>query len=99
MAEASVDKIIELTNLPPRTLDRVILAGHRVHAGVRSKLDGIVRGVLAGADVVVILKYKAQLVVQVRADSLLLEHHLSREQCSAEPRHIECVAQLKQPLL
>eukprot|EP00965_Chrysotila_dentata_P158109 5223514-Pleurochrysis_carterae.AAC.1 len=29
MAEASVDKMIELTNLPPRTLDRVILAGHR----------------------------------------------------------------------
>eukprot|EP00965_Chrysotila_dentata_P130162 4303698-Pleurochrysis_carterae.AAC.1 len=35
MVEASVDKIfelqIELPNLSPRTLDRVILAGHRVH--------------------------------------------------------------------
>eukprot|EP00965_Chrysotila_dentata_P123913 4096032-Pleurochrysis_carterae.AAC.1 len=40
MAEASVDKIfglpIELPKLPPRTLDQVILAGHRVHEGVRS---------------------------------------------------------------
>eukprot|EP00965_Chrysotila_dentata_P143426 4738974-Pleurochrysis_carterae.AAC.1 len=43
MAEASVDKIfewhIELTHLPPRTLDRIILAGHRVHEGVRSERD------------------------------------------------------------
>eukprot|EP00965_Chrysotila_dentata_P096905 3202549-Pleurochrysis_carterae.AAC.1 len=68
MADASVDKIcelhIELTDLPPRTLDRVILAGHRVREGVRSKRDGVVCGVLADADVVVIWKYKAQLVVQ-----------------------------------
>eukprot|EP00965_Chrysotila_dentata_P096843 3200671-Pleurochrysis_carterae.AAC.1 len=45
MAEASVNKIfevhIELPNLPPRTLDRVILASHRVHEGVRSKRDGV----------------------------------------------------------
>eukprot|EP00965_Chrysotila_dentata_P006186 202131-Pleurochrysis_carterae.AAC.1 len=43
MAEASVDKMIELhielTNLPPRTLGRVILAGHRVHEGIRSERD------------------------------------------------------------
>eukprot|EP00965_Chrysotila_dentata_P123170 4071538-Pleurochrysis_carterae.AAC.1 len=68
MAEASVDEIselpIELPNMPPRTLDRVILAGHRVHDGVRSERDGVVRVVLADADVVVIRKYKAQLVVQ-----------------------------------
>eukprot|EP00965_Chrysotila_dentata_P022123 732209-Pleurochrysis_carterae.AAC.1 len=68
MAEASVDKIfklpIELTDLPPRTLDRVILAGHRVHEGVRSKRDDVVCGALADADVVVIRKYKVQLVVQ-----------------------------------
>eukprot|EP00965_Chrysotila_dentata_P046505 1545481-Pleurochrysis_carterae.AAC.1 len=68
MAEASVDKIfglhIELTNLPPRTLDRVIFAGHRVHEGVRSERDGVVGGVLADVDVVIIRKYKAQLVVQ-----------------------------------
>eukprot|EP00965_Chrysotila_dentata_P044129 1466854-Pleurochrysis_carterae.AAC.1 len=60
MAEASVDKIfklpIELINLPPRTFDRVILAGHRVHEGVRSERDGLVCGVLADADVVVIRK-------------------------------------------
>eukprot|EP00965_Chrysotila_dentata_P089148 2943742-Pleurochrysis_carterae.AAC.1 len=66
MAEASVDKIfelpIELPNLLPRTLDRVILAGHRVHKGVRSERDCVVCGVLADADVVVIRKYKAQLV-------------------------------------
>eukprot|EP00965_Chrysotila_dentata_P039926 1326188-Pleurochrysis_carterae.AAC.1 len=35
MVEASVEKIfelhIELPNLPPCTLDHVILAGHRVH--------------------------------------------------------------------
>eukprot|EP00965_Chrysotila_dentata_P003789 124172-Pleurochrysis_carterae.AAC.1 len=45
IAEASVDKIfelpiespIELPNLPPHTLDRVSLAGHRVHEGVRSE--------------------------------------------------------------
>eukprot|EP00965_Chrysotila_dentata_P058518 1941020-Pleurochrysis_carterae.AAC.1 len=68
MAETSVDKIfelhIELPNSPPRTLDRVILAGHRVHNGVRSERDGVVRGALADADVAVIRKYKAQLVVQ-----------------------------------
>eukprot|EP00965_Chrysotila_dentata_P015939 527643-Pleurochrysis_carterae.AAC.1 len=67
MAEASVDKIfklpIELTNLPPLTLDRVILAGHRVHEGVKSEDDGVVCGVLADADVVLIWKYKAQLDV------------------------------------
>eukprot|EP00965_Chrysotila_dentata_P020082 664377-Pleurochrysis_carterae.AAC.1 len=61
MAEASVDKIfelhIELTNLPPPTLDRVILAGPRVHEGVRSEHDGVFCGVLADADVVVIRKY------------------------------------------
>eukprot|EP00965_Chrysotila_dentata_P168336 5559026-Pleurochrysis_carterae.AAC.1 len=51
MAEASVNK----TNLPPRTLDRIIFAGHRVHEGVRSERDdGVVRGALADADVVVI---------------------------------------------
>eukprot|EP00965_Chrysotila_dentata_P037513 1247842-Pleurochrysis_carterae.AAC.1 len=68
MAEASVDKSfelhIELPNVPPRTLDRVILAGHRVHEGVRSERDGVVCGVLADADVVIIRKYKAQLVIQ-----------------------------------
>eukprot|EP00965_Chrysotila_dentata_P139198 4603041-Pleurochrysis_carterae.AAC.1 len=32
---------IELPNLPPRTLDRLILAGHRVHEGVRSERDGV----------------------------------------------------------
>eukprot|EP00965_Chrysotila_dentata_P013245 437379-Pleurochrysis_carterae.AAC.1 len=68
MAEASMDKIfelhIELTSLPPRTLEQVILAFHRVHEGVRSERDSVVRGVLADADVVVIWKYKAQLVVQ-----------------------------------
>eukprot|EP00965_Chrysotila_dentata_P032425 1081105-Pleurochrysis_carterae.AAC.1 len=45
MAEASVDKIfelpIEMTNLPLRTLDQVILAGHRVHEDVRSERDGV----------------------------------------------------------
>eukprot|EP00965_Chrysotila_dentata_P113668 3757311-Pleurochrysis_carterae.AAC.1 len=55
MAEASVNKIfelpIELPNLPPRTLDQVILAGHHVHECVRSERDGVVRGVLADADV------------------------------------------------
>eukprot|EP00965_Chrysotila_dentata_P066130 2189463-Pleurochrysis_carterae.AAC.1 len=55
MAEASVYKIfelhIELPNLPPRTLNRVILANHRVHEGLRSKRDGIVCGALADADV------------------------------------------------
>eukprot|EP00965_Chrysotila_dentata_P050578 1676213-Pleurochrysis_carterae.AAC.1 len=56
MAEASVDRVfelpIELTNSPPRTLDRVnTLAGHRVHEGVRSERDGVVCGVLADADV------------------------------------------------
>eukprot|EP00965_Chrysotila_dentata_P016574 549414-Pleurochrysis_carterae.AAC.1 len=68
MAEASVDKIFELhtelPNLLPRTLDRVILASHRVHKGVRSKRDGVVRGALADADVIVVRKNKAQLVVQ-----------------------------------
>eukprot|EP00965_Chrysotila_dentata_P043947 1460870-Pleurochrysis_carterae.AAC.1 len=68
MAEASVDKIFELhiefAKLPSRTLDQVILAGHRVHEGVRSEREGVVCGVLANADVVVIRKYKAQLVVQ-----------------------------------
>eukprot|EP00965_Chrysotila_dentata_P162412 5364096-Pleurochrysis_carterae.AAC.1 len=103
MAEASVDKIfdlhIELTNLPPRTLDRVILAGHHVHEGVKSERDCVVCGVLVDADVVVIRKYNAQLVVQVGADSLLLEHCFGREKCSAEARHMECVAQLRQRLL
>eukprot|EP00965_Chrysotila_dentata_P043585 1449339-Pleurochrysis_carterae.AAC.1 len=68
MAEASVDKIIELPielpNLPPRTLDRVVFAGHRVHEGVRSERDRVVCGVLADADVVVVRKNKAQPVVQ-----------------------------------
>eukprot|EP00965_Chrysotila_dentata_P075041 2478718-Pleurochrysis_carterae.AAC.1 len=68
MAEASVDKIfelhIEMPNLPPRTLDHAILAGHRVHEGVRIERDGVFCGVLADADVFVIRKYKAQLVVQ-----------------------------------
>eukprot|EP00965_Chrysotila_dentata_P067949 2247663-Pleurochrysis_carterae.AAC.1 len=68
MAEASVDKIFELhiklPKLPPRTLDRVILAGHRVHKGGRSERDGVVCGTPADADVVVIRKYKAQLAVQ-----------------------------------
>eukprot|EP00965_Chrysotila_dentata_P161276 5325915-Pleurochrysis_carterae.AAC.1 len=45
MAEASVDKMFELhiklPNLPPRTLDRVFFAGHRVHEGVRSERDGV----------------------------------------------------------
>eukprot|EP00965_Chrysotila_dentata_P145984 4822899-Pleurochrysis_carterae.AAC.1 len=58
MAEMSVDKIFELPikliNLPPRTLDRVVLAGHRVHEGIRSKRDGVVLGVLANPDVVVV---------------------------------------------
>eukprot|EP00965_Chrysotila_dentata_P230820 6198016-Pleurochrysis_carterae.AAC.1 len=67
MAEASVDKIfessIEWPNLPPRTLDRVILDGHRVHEGARSERDAVVRGVLADVDVIVIRKYKAELVV------------------------------------
>eukprot|EP00965_Chrysotila_dentata_P098461 3254747-Pleurochrysis_carterae.AAC.1 len=61
MAKASVNKIFDLPNLPPRTLDRVILAGHRLHERVRSERDGVVRGVLADADLVVIWKYKAQL--------------------------------------
>eukprot|EP00965_Chrysotila_dentata_P186377 6153800-Pleurochrysis_carterae.AAC.2 len=69
MAEPSANKIFEfpikMPNLPPRTLDRVILAGHHVHEGVRNERNGVVRGVLADADVVVIWKYKAQLVVQV----------------------------------
>eukprot|EP00965_Chrysotila_dentata_P011514 376842-Pleurochrysis_carterae.AAC.1 len=43
IAEASVDKVfelhIELNNLPPRSLDQVILAGHRIHEGVRSERD------------------------------------------------------------
>eukprot|EP00965_Chrysotila_dentata_P046506 1545482-Pleurochrysis_carterae.AAC.1 len=68
MAEASVDNIfelpIELPNFPPRTLDRDILAGHRAHEGVRSERDGVLCEVLADADVVLIRKYKAQLVVQ-----------------------------------
>eukprot|EP00965_Chrysotila_dentata_P048784 1619084-Pleurochrysis_carterae.AAC.1 len=68
MAEASVNKVfelhIELPNLPPRTLDLVILAGLRVHEGVRSEHDGLVCGVFADADVLVIRKDKAQLVVQ-----------------------------------
>eukprot|EP00965_Chrysotila_dentata_P083971 2771962-Pleurochrysis_carterae.AAC.1 len=68
MAEASVDKIFELPiklpNLSPRPLDRVILAGYRVHEGGRNERDGALRGGLADADVVVIRKYKAQLVVQ-----------------------------------
>eukprot|EP00965_Chrysotila_dentata_P012784 422331-Pleurochrysis_carterae.AAC.1 len=56
MAETSVDKIfellIELPNSLPRTLDRVvILAGHCVLDGFRSELGGVVRGVLADADV------------------------------------------------
>eukprot|EP00965_Chrysotila_dentata_P033360 1110498-Pleurochrysis_carterae.AAC.1 len=55
---------IEWTNLPPRRLDRVILAGHHVREGVRSERDGVVCGVFADADAVVIRKYKAQLVVQ-----------------------------------
>eukprot|EP00965_Chrysotila_dentata_P178629 5899290-Pleurochrysis_carterae.AAC.1 len=76
-----------MTNLPPRTLDRVILAGHRVNEGVRSERYGVVCGVLAEADVVVIRRYRAQLVVQVGADSLPLEHRFSREKCSAEARH------------
>eukprot|EP00965_Chrysotila_dentata_P149178 4926708-Pleurochrysis_carterae.AAC.2 len=45
MAKASVDKIlklpIELLFLRPGTLDRVILAGHRVQEGVRSERDGV----------------------------------------------------------
>eukprot|EP00965_Chrysotila_dentata_P032016 1067597-Pleurochrysis_carterae.AAC.1 len=68
MAEASVDKIFELhiklPNLPPCTPHRVILDGHRVHEDVRSERDGVVRVVLANTDVVVIRKYKAQLVIQ-----------------------------------
>eukprot|EP00965_Chrysotila_dentata_P139845 4623269-Pleurochrysis_carterae.AAC.1 len=60
MAEASVDKIlelhIELPNLPPRTLDQVILAGYRVHEGVRSKRGGVVCEVLADVDMVLIWK-------------------------------------------
>eukprot|EP00965_Chrysotila_dentata_P158165 5225819-Pleurochrysis_carterae.AAC.1 len=39
VAEASVEKNFELPNLPPRTINRVILAGHRVHEGVRSERD------------------------------------------------------------
>eukprot|EP00965_Chrysotila_dentata_P150701 4978915-Pleurochrysis_carterae.AAC.1 len=58
MAGASVDKIfespIELTNLSRHTLGRVIPAGHRVHEGIRSDREGVVCGVLADADVVVI---------------------------------------------
>eukprot|EP00965_Chrysotila_dentata_P156618 5174805-Pleurochrysis_carterae.AAC.1 len=58
MAKASVDSIfemhIELPNLPPHTLDRVILAGHRVHEGVRSERDGVVRGALTDAEVFVV---------------------------------------------
>eukprot|EP00965_Chrysotila_dentata_P112645 3722864-Pleurochrysis_carterae.AAC.1 len=68
MAEASVDTIFELAiklpNLPPRTLDHFILAGHRVHEGVRSERGGVVCGILAYADVLVVRKYKALLVVQ-----------------------------------
>eukprot|EP00965_Chrysotila_dentata_P005425 178179-Pleurochrysis_carterae.AAC.1 len=46
MAEASVDNIFEsrihrIAHLPPRTLDRVIVACHRVHEGVRSERDGV----------------------------------------------------------
>eukprot|EP00965_Chrysotila_dentata_P025466 846837-Pleurochrysis_carterae.AAC.2 len=99
MAEASVDKIIELPKLPPRTLDRVALASHCVQEGVRSEYNGVVCGVLADADVDVIRKYKAQLVIHVGADSLLLVHCLSREKCSAAARHIERVAQLTQRFL
>eukprot|EP00965_Chrysotila_dentata_P040829 1353457-Pleurochrysis_carterae.AAC.1 len=52
-------------NLPPRTLDRVILASHRVHKGATSERDGVVCGLLADADVVVVIrKNKAQLIVQ-----------------------------------
>eukprot|EP00965_Chrysotila_dentata_P017465 580589-Pleurochrysis_carterae.AAC.1 len=68
MAEASVDTIfelpIEVPNLPPRTLDRVLFAGHRVHEGVGSERDGVSCRVLSDADVVIIWKYKAQLVNQ-----------------------------------
>eukprot|EP00965_Chrysotila_dentata_P104265 3443306-Pleurochrysis_carterae.AAC.1 len=46
MAEASVDTILELPiefpNLPPRTIDRVNIAGNRIHEGARSKRDGVV---------------------------------------------------------
>eukprot|EP00965_Chrysotila_dentata_P199681 6179534-Pleurochrysis_carterae.AAC.2 len=85
MAEASLDKIFGLPNLPPRTFDRVVLVGNHVHEGVRNKRDGD----------------KAQFAVQVGADSfnLALEHGLSREKCGAEARPLECVAQLKQRLL
>eukprot|EP00965_Chrysotila_dentata_P051700 1716020-Pleurochrysis_carterae.AAC.1 len=69
MAMASEDKIselpIKLLNLPPRTLDRVILAGYRAHEAVRSERDGVVCRGLADANVVLIPKYKAQLVVQI----------------------------------
>eukprot|EP00965_Chrysotila_dentata_P105221 3475262-Pleurochrysis_carterae.AAC.1 len=68
MAEASVDKIFELPNLPPRTLDRVILAGHRVQNCISGERDGIVCGGFADADVVVVWKNKAQFVVEAGAD-------------------------------
>eukprot|EP00965_Chrysotila_dentata_P032024 1067824-Pleurochrysis_carterae.AAC.4 len=83
MTEASVDKIIvELPNLPPLTLDRVVLAGHRVHEGICGERDGIVCSGVADADVVVVWKNTAQFVVE----------------SSAETGHIECVAQLERYL-
>eukprot|EP00965_Chrysotila_dentata_P071398 2359649-Pleurochrysis_carterae.AAC.3 len=79
--ERCLDKIFELPNFPPGTLDRAFLVlGHHVHDDVRRERDGIVCESLADADVVVVCKCKAKLVV---------------EYSSAEARHVGCVAQLE----
>eukprot|EP00965_Chrysotila_dentata_P173040 5710230-Pleurochrysis_carterae.AAC.1 len=68
MAEASVDKIfelpIELTNLPCRSRPcHSHRSPHKRRCQKRAR-GGVVCGAFAEADVVVIRKYKAQLVVQ-----------------------------------
>eukprot|EP00965_Chrysotila_dentata_P040299 1337471-Pleurochrysis_carterae.AAC.1 len=49
-AKASVDKILELPNIPPPTLDRVILAGHRVHENISGERGGVVCNGIADAE-------------------------------------------------
>eukprot|EP00965_Chrysotila_dentata_P243147 6205257-Pleurochrysis_carterae.AAC.2 len=65
VVDGSVDAIngeMAKRNLPPGTLEHVILASSHVHDGIRRERDGVVCGSLADADLVVAWKYKAKLV-------------------------------------
>ena len=86
--------------MPPRTLDTSTCA--RSDGGFESGIasgglerDRVVGSGFADADVLLRGENEAELVVEVSADALLLEHRLGREERRAKARNKECVGQFE----